>query len=446
MEPERNLVLGAGASGLSFGLISTNRTLIIESDIEAGGHAKSTTVNDWVFDRGPHIIFSKDKLVLECIKKSLGDNILSCVRKNRVSINSRIVNYPIENGLNELNVFLRFRILISFIFQKITNFKKVNNLEDWFIKFFGKKLTEIYFKPYNEKVWKVDLSELSLEWTERIPFPKKSDFILGLLFKKSSDGYLHQLNYNYPKYGGYQAIMNSWVKKINKNNLNCQEIVQKISLTEKYPTVKTNKKIYTGYRVISTIPLKKINKICDEVPERISKLINELVVNPMYVVTLGFRGEDKNNFTAVYFPEENYLVNRVSFPHVFSKYTVPENHFMIQAEITLKEGQKKLNMSDEEILAHVSGGLEDKGIIGSEPQVFSQIDYYEDAYVVYSRNHQKRIDEIKEFFESKNLFVHGRFGGHEYLNIDGCIRLSIDLHRKIDSTKLSDDEILQRFS
>ena len=446
MNTEKNLVLGAGASGISFGLISTNQTIIIESEGIAGGHAKSTEVGKWVFDRGPHIIFSKDKLALDCIKESLGENILDCVRKNRVSIGNKIVNYPIENGLNELNKVIRYQILISFLHQKITNFRKVNNLEEWFIKHFGRKLTEMYFKPYNEKVWKVSLKDLSLDWTERIPFPKKSDFIFGLLFKKSSEGYLHQLFYNYPKYGGYQAIMNAWVQKLKPNALNLKEEVRKINLTEKYPIVLTNKQSYSGYRVISTIPLKKLDKICDQIPHEISQLISELIVNPMYVVTLGFEGEDKNNYTAIYFPEKDYLVNRISFPHVFSKFTVPENHFMIQAEITLKAGESKLKMSESEIVSHVIEGLKNKGIIENSVAVFAQLDFYDDAYVVYSRNHKKRIEEIKKFFESKNLYLHGRFGGHEYLNIDGCLRSSIELHRKIDDKTLDDDEILKTFS
>jgi protoporphyrinogen oxidase len=442
---EKNLVIGAGASGLSFAIISTNETLLIERELEVGGHAKSTTLDKWVFDRGPHIIFSRDKLVLECIQKSLGNNILDCVRKNRVSISKKLVNYPIENGLHDLGFKLRISILLSFLKQKIIINKEVNNLEDWFIKFFGKKLTQIYFKPYNEKVWKVKLSELSLEWTDRIPFPKKSDFIFGLLFKKSSDGYLHQLYYNYPKYGGYQAIMEAWKSKLRPHTLNVGEEVLGINLNNNYPSVSTNKNNYDGYRVVSTMPLKKLSKIIDGVPKRIENLINQLVVNPMYVVTLGFKGIDKNNFTAIYFPEKEFLVNRVSFPHVFSKFTVPQDHFMIQAEITLKAEQFSLNLSEKEIIEHVKNGLTERGVIGSEPLVFSKVDLYEDAYVVYTKNHSDRIREIIDFFESRNLFLHGRFGAHEYLNVDGCLRMSIDLHKKIETQVLSDDAILAKF-
>ena len=40
--------------------------------------------------------------------------------------------------------------------------------------------------------------------------------------------------------------------------------------------------------------------------------------------------------------------------------------------------------------------------------------------------------------------IHGRFGSHQYLNVDGCLRSSIELARKLN-TQLTDADILRRF-
>ena len=76
-----NLILGAGPSGLSYSLISNNQTLIIEKNSHPGGHASSYFINGFTFDYGPHILFSKDKLILDFIVNSLGDNVQKCKRK-----------------------------------------------------------------------------------------------------------------------------------------------------------------------------------------------------------------------------------------------------------------------------------------------------------------------------------------------------------------------------
>jgi protoporphyrinogen oxidase len=47
-------ILGAGASGLSLALLTDLDYMLIERSERAGGHAVSTSVDGWVFDRGPH--------------------------------------------------------------------------------------------------------------------------------------------------------------------------------------------------------------------------------------------------------------------------------------------------------------------------------------------------------------------------------------------------------
>ena len=50
-------ILGGGASGLSLALLTDLDFVLIERNPRAGGHAASTSVDGWVFDRGPHIMF-----------------------------------------------------------------------------------------------------------------------------------------------------------------------------------------------------------------------------------------------------------------------------------------------------------------------------------------------------------------------------------------------------
>ena len=84
-------------------------------------------------------------------------------------------------------------------------------MKEWFLYTFGKSICIKYLFPYNEKVWNIKCSELSMTWSDRIPNPPKLDVVKSS-FGINTDGYKHQLYYHYPKEHGYQAISNGWSK------------------------------------------------------------------------------------------------------------------------------------------------------------------------------------------------------------------------------------------
>ena len=42
---------------------------------------------------------------------------------------------------------------------------KPENYEEWCRKFFGDGIYDIFFEPYNEKIWGVKLSQMNVSWT-----------------------------------------------------------------------------------------------------------------------------------------------------------------------------------------------------------------------------------------------------------------------------------------
>ena len=94
-------IIGAGASGLSLALMLDGDVTIFEQSDRTGGHCHATVRDGWTFDRGPHIMFSRDKDVLDFMIASLGDNIHQSRRNNRVFVDGRMVKYPLENDLGE---------------------------------------------------------------------------------------------------------------------------------------------------------------------------------------------------------------------------------------------------------------------------------------------------------------------------------------------------------
>ena len=88
--------------------------------------------------------------------------------------------------------------------------KKVENLEDFFISRFGKRLYLQFFKDYTEKVWGVKCSEISSAWgAQRIKGISIKKAIMHALSKKKKQKDIYQKDvetslidsFLYPKYG-----------------------------------------------------------------------------------------------------------------------------------------------------------------------------------------------------------------------------------------------------
>src|SRR5262249_24287659 len=70
----------------------------------------------------------------------------------------------------------------------------------------GKGIGEKFMRPYNEKIWKCDLSEMGIEWVDgRVPDAPLDDVLKSALGIRTV-GYAHQATFEYTPEGGFQAI------------------------------------------------------------------------------------------------------------------------------------------------------------------------------------------------------------------------------------------------
>jgi protoporphyrinogen oxidase len=186
-------------------------------------------------------------------------------------------------------------------------------------------------------------------------------------------------------------------------------------------------------RVVSTVPLRNLVTLMGEAPDRVRSAVDSLRVNPMAVITLGFAGADTHHFTAVYFPDPEFLVNRASVPSVFSPLNAPEGCFSIQAEMVSSPSGVELQRSDDELIEHVLEGLISHGVVGSDvPVVFADVQRFDYAYVVYTVGYEEHVEVVRGWAESNGIYPHGRFGAFEYVNVDGCVARSLELAARLN--------------
>ncbi len=421
-------ILGGGLAGVSLGYFLNKNGydfIILEKKSETSGLLKSVNIDGFTFDvGGSHIIFSKDKEILNLMVSILGDNVVKNRRNTKILYKGHYIKYPFENGLADLPKEDNFECLYYFIQNLIKKekgeLKPPTNLKEWFYYTFGKGMAEKYLIPYNEKIWKYPLEEISTTWVERIPNPPVEDIIkssLGI----PTEGYTHQLYFYYPKFGGIQSLIRSFEKPI-KDKIVTNFEVKKIKKENEKWIVSNGRVEFEFDKLISTIPIQELVKALDDAPKEVIEAIDNLKFNSLITVGIGIDKPKINDFSWLYIPDKDVLTHRVSFPSNYSPYVAPDGKSSVLAEITYREGDEISKMKDRDIVEKTVEDLDRLGIIRKEEVTLTTIHRFKYAYVIYNLNYKKNLKVIFEYFNEIGIDLAGRFAKWEYLNMDGVVK------------------------
>ncbi len=425
-------VLGGGLSGLTFASRNPN-SFVLEKESVAGGLCRSVKENGYTFDLGSHIIFSRDKKVLQFMKRLCQGNLVEHKRNTKILYKGRYVKYPFENGLGDLPKEEALECVLDFIQAKEESKQSRHpaNFKEWMYKTFGNAIADKYLYPYNKKIWDYPPEKMACGWVQgRVPQPPVCDVIKAAM-SMESEGYTHQSKFFYPRKGGFQALTDALVKKVQYKRMLTNYEVGSVSKEDGKFYIK-NKKYPSESRVVgsefkkivSTIPLDQLVRVYKGVPSDVRKAARALKYNSIHLVMLGMKKKKINDIHWLYVPDKNILFNRISFPSGYSPYNAPEGHSTILAEICFDPRGKKAKMSQEEILEQTIDDLTllhgldfvDRTMIDFKTVVTQKY-----AYVIYDQDSRKNMLPVTEFFETEGVKLMGRFGSWRYLNADACV-------------------------
>lgn len=390
-------ILGGGLAGLSLGYFLNQRGYdftILEKSSETSGLLKSVQIDGFTFDvGGSHIIFSKDREILNFMVSLLRDNVVKNRRNTKILYKGHYVKYPFENGLADLPKQDNFECLYHFIQNLIAKekglLKPPRNMKEWFYYMFGRGIAEKYLIPYNEKIWKYPLEKMSTVWVERIPQPPVEDIIkssLGI----PTEGYAHQLYFYYPKVGGIQSLAKAFEEPIKDKVITNFE-VKKIKKEDGKWIVSNGNKEFGFNKIISTIPLQELIKALEDVSMEVIEAVNNLKFNSLITVGIGVDKPKLNDFSWLYIPDKDVLTHRVSFPSNYSPYVAPQGKFSVLAEITYREGDEISKMKDKEIAERTVEDLDRLGIINKDDVILTTVYRFKYAYVIYDLEYKKTL-------------------------------------------------------
>ena len=426
------LILGGGIAGLSLASFLKTPAVVLEREAAPGGLSRSYSLNGVVFDIGPHIIFSKNKKVLDLHTTMISTSRIR--RSNQIFFRGRFVKYPFENDLAALDPVDCDYCLQEFLNNPYEEYRAGNMLQ-FFLATFGEGITRLYLQPYNEKIWKFDPAFMDTQMVERIPKPPREDVIKSAK-GVSTEGYTHQLYFHYPSAGGFQSLVNAYegeaVKKGQRIETGVQ--IQSVARSGEDWKIKTNDGSFIARRLVSCMPLHELFKYI-EPPSEIKEAVDKLLYNSIYIVVVQVKKDRIGDHFALYIPDKDIIFHRLSKLNFLGpEYSLPNGGSTLLAEVTFRPGSHLAARSESEIAEQVIKDLVRIGFIDAEDVLDTAIRSEKYAYVIYDLDHRTKVDQILNYLKGQAIRCAGRFAEFEYLNTDGVVERTLKLAREMNAS------------
>jgi len=420
MQHTRVLVIGAGISGLSAArMLKENgiEALILERESKPGGLIKCDVVDGHLFHRvGGHVFNTRVEKVANWFWSQFTREIefLSAKRVARIYIKGLMMGYPIENYLYMLDEKTIREIVNELLdIEKGTSStaKTHSNFEEFLISNFGTQLYELYFKPYNQKIWKTDLQKVSLPWLDgKLPMPAGREIILSNILRQEETKMVHS-TFFYPLKNGSQFIADRLANGLNlKTGVNVESIERVNNNWVINGEWLCQEVVFTGDVRSLAVTMKGVSSETKTLLESILNLQSNGTSNLLCET-------DETNLSWLYLPDKTIPAHRVIYTGNFS----PENQQLGRRKSCTVEFSGKTSV------------LEMKAALGNLPGNLKAIDYnYEpNSYVIQLHGDSERLCQLKGNLARLNFHLAGRFAEWEYYNMDKAIERAISVSESI---------------
>ncbi len=429
-------ILGAGLAGLSTALFlqeskKIQEIHIFEKERESGGLCRSFIHDGRHVDIGPHIIFSKNRETLEFMRGLLGENQVKLRRSNQIIYQGKFVQYPFENDLSKLSECDRQKCVDSFLNNPYSSYESQNMLQ-FFLKTFGEGITNLYLRPYNEKIWKFDPSYMNTTMVERIPQPPAED-ILKSAAGETIDGYLHQLYFYYPREGGMASLIKGIENKLEeKVILHKENSITDVEKKNNCWKITTDKMQWKSDMLISCIPVNELIKVYHPIKKEIESTGKNLKYNHIMLGVVTVSVDRAGNNYAFMIPDKDVIFHRLSKLDFLGCNYGRKNTATYMMEVTYRRESDFSSWDEERLKSKFIEGLKKINFIENEEEIIEMtFRCFPYAYVIYDLDHSNNMKQIRNYFEQEEVVLNGRFGNFEYWNMDRVIEESRKVSNEI---------------
>jgi protoporphyrinogen oxidase len=436
---DRTVIVGAGPAGLSaaWELARNGREVVVleQDPTHVGGIARTVSYKGFRFDIGGHRFFSKNADIERLWNEILGDRMIERDRLSRIYYRGRFFKYPLEtlNVLENLGVAESIACMSSYAAARLKPQGEIKSFEDWVVNAFGRRLYEIFFRSYTEKVWGIPCGEISADWAAQ----RIKDLSIGALikraltFRKKNGGPVIKTlidRFRYPEHGPGE-MWETLTKKIQESGAVVQMGESVVSL-KRGPNGITaigsmgadGPRSYSGGNFISTMPIRELVGAMDPAaPAEVIAAANRLKYRDFITVALIIDQAEMFPDNWIYIHEPGVKVGRIQNFKNWSPAMVPDARYTVLGlEYFCFDSDSMWNTPDAELVAMGARELAQLGLGDASKVVDGTVVRQRAAYPVYDSHYHEAVEVVRGFLEREapNLQLAGRNGMHKYNNQD----------------------------
>jgi protoporphyrinogen oxidase len=428
---QTTLVLGGGPAGLTAGYLLGKRdhdVLVLEAEDQVGGLAKTVERDGYRFDLGGHRFFTKALEVDNLWHEVLGDEFLRRPRMSRIYWNKKYLDYPLRGPdvIRKLGPIELARCMGSYLAAAARPKGEEDSLEQWVTNRFGRRLFELFFQSYNEKVWGVPASEIRAEWAaQRIKGLSFFSAAKAAFFGNRGNKIKSLISeFNYPRYGPGQM----WDAMTDEIRAQGGEVILSAPVTRlelagsRVVEVEAGDATYTlPEAVISSLPLREVVRmVSPAAPQHVVEAANGLRYRDFLTVALVVDGEDLFPDNWIYIHEPGVRVGRIQNFRSWSPWMVPDSSkACVGMEYFCFAGDDLWSMPDDDLVALAADELERLQLASRSKVERGYAIRVPKANPIYDSDYAERVQVIRDWLDGiDNLQQVGRNGLHRYNNSD----------------------------
>jgi protoporphyrinogen oxidase len=446
------LVIGAGPAGLTAAYELAKRggqSLILEADDQVGGLARTVNYKGYRFDVGGHRFFSKIPAINTLWQEILGTEFLIRPRLSRIYYDGHFFDYPLKalNALVGLGPVESLLVTLSYVHTHFFPHQHETTFEQWVSNRFGRRLYEIFFKTYTEKVWGIPCAEISADWAvQRIKNLSLNEALRNALFGagRGRDGQVITTlidSFQYPRLGpgmlweqceellagrGSLTVRGVRVERIRHHQGQVECIIGRTATGEVIE--------YGGSHVISTMPLRDLLFSLDPAPPTdVLQAVRRLRYRDYLTVVLMLQRADVFPDNWIYIHSPEVKMGRIQNYKNWSPEMVPDpSRTALGLEYFLWEHDEEWSWPQERLLDLGIRECMKIGLLRPGEVEDGTVVRMPKAYPVYDQGYQENVALVRRYLETFiNLQTIGRNGLHRYNNQDHSMLTGIYAARNI---------------
>lgn len=434
------LVIGAGLTGLATAVALTRgRTptpvVVWEAGSQVGGKARSHRRSGYTFDITGHWLHLRDPRAIAFLAQLEGDEDdevadawTEIARETKVLIADRCLDFPFQANLHGLPAATVARCLDDFVSAQINQVNLINQSDQVdtrgsrdhsFAEFvegrFGRAMAELFFLPYNRKLWGPALDRLTADCMQRfLPQPDRAQIIAGAVGVPQV-GLGYNARFRYPRAGGIDHLPQLLARRAGAGpdcEIFCGRALASIDL-ERRVAQAAGQSLSFG-SLVTTMPLPQLIACIESVPVAIREASQALSSVGWRYLDVATRVPVKADYHWAYVPEPRYPFFRVGIYSNALPAMAPQGGSSLYVELDDRSGPL-----DE---AAIARGLVDLGVIHATQDIlFMQERSIDVAYVVQDHVHATHTQTIHNWLRSQGVYSCGRYGAWKYSSMEDAL-------------------------